>query len=130
MSEKFNPNEDAALKSVMIRGSSRSPLPRKELRMQRSFVQRGSAQLTKFTNSVAARDASHFAIANPRWFEDRYNNKKDGDGSQGLLVKPKDSTEEQQSRGKKNMLTINNSALLCSKTLCGLTTLFYLPCLG
>ncbi|KAF8108012.1 hypothetical protein N665_0115s0027 [Sinapis alba] len=82
MSEKSNPNEDTALKSVMMRGSSRSPPPRKELRMQRSFVQRGSAQLTKFSNSVAARDASHFAIANPRWFEDRYKNKngKQNDG--------------------------------------------------
>lgn len=84
-----------------MRGSSRSPPPRKELRMQRSFVQRGSAQLTKFSNSVAARDASHFAIANPRWFEDRYNDKKgkqkDGD----------DSTKDKESTGKKNSLTIN-----------------------
>uniref|UniRef100_M4EPR7 Protein kinase domain-containing protein n=1 Tax=Brassica campestris TaxID=3711 RepID=M4EPR7_BRACM len=90
--EKFNPNDDAALKSVVMRGSSRSPPPRKELRMQRSFVQRGSAQLTKFSNSVAARDASHFAIANPRWFEDKYNNKKakqkDGDD----CTKDKEST--------------------------------------
>ncbi|CDY20686.1 BnaC08g13720D [Brassica napus] len=100
MSEKFNPNDDTALKSVMVRGSSRSP-PRKELRMQRSFVQRGSAQLTKFSNSVAARDASHFAIANPRWFEDKYNNKKekqkDGD----------DCTKDKEYAGKKNILTIN-----------------------
>ncbi|KAL0754643.1 hypothetical protein Bca101_092311 [Brassica carinata] len=92
LSEKLNPNEDGALKSVVMRGSSRSPPPRKELRMQRSFVQRGSAQLTKFSNSVAARDASHFAIANPRWFEDRYNDKKgkqkDGDDS----TKDKEST--------------------------------------
>ncbi|CAH2038464.1 unnamed protein product [Thlaspi arvense] len=129
MSEKFNPNEDAAagfrvepLKSsgneqngytrygvssvnrngenVMMRGSSRSP-PRKELRTQRSFVQRGAAQLSKFANSVAARDASHFAIANPRWFEDRYNNnngrQNDGDWSQRLLVKPKDYTKDKES---------------------------------
>ncbi|KAL0697514.1 hypothetical protein Bca4012_053636 [Brassica carinata] len=102
MNEKLNPNEDAAVKSVVLRGSSRSPPPRKELRMQRSFVQRGSAQLTKFSNSVAARDASHFAIANPRWFEDRYHNKKDGDGSQRLLVNPKDSTKDEQSTEKKN----------------------------
>ncbi|KAL0694561.1 hypothetical protein Bca4012_061741 [Brassica carinata] len=89
MSEKFNP--------------SRSP-PRKELRAQRSFVQRGAAQLTKFSNSVAARDASHIAIANPRWLEDRYNNNNnngrqdDGDDwSQRLLVKPKDSTKDKES---------------------------------
>ncbi|WZZ52800.1 probable serine/threonine-protein kinase At1g09600 [Brassica napus] len=63
MSEKFNPNEDAALKSVMMRGLNRSPPLSKELMMQRSFVQRESAQLTKF-----ARDASHFSIANQRWF--------------------------------------------------------------
>ncbi|KAL0651107.1 hypothetical protein Bca4012_093798 [Brassica carinata] len=97
LSEKLNPNEDGALKSVVMRGSSRSPPPRKELRMQRSFVQRGSAQLTKFSNSVAARDASHFAIANPRWFEDRYNDKKgkqkDGDDS----TKDKESTEPEVS---------------------------------
>ncbi|KAG2287094.1 hypothetical protein Bca4012_031884 [Brassica carinata] len=63
MSEKFNPNEDAALKSVMMRGLNRSPPLSKELMMQLSFVQRESAQLTKF-----ARDASHFSIANQRWF--------------------------------------------------------------
>ncbi|CAH8357883.1 unnamed protein product [Eruca vesicaria subsp. sativa] len=106
MNEKVNPDEDAAVKGVMTRDSSRSPPPRKELRMQRSFVQRGSAQLTKFSNSVAARDASHFAIANPRWFEDRYNNKKgkqnDGDGSERLLVNnPKDSAKDKESTGKK-----------------------------
>ncbi|KAF2569945.1 hypothetical protein F2Q68_00026478 [Brassica cretica] len=42
MSEKFNPNEDAALKSVMMRGLNRSPPLSKELMMQRSFVQRES----------------------------------------------------------------------------------------
>ncbi|KAF3610809.1 hypothetical protein DY000_02044842 [Brassica cretica] len=115
--EKFNPNEDAAgfliepLKSGtghngygrngVSSGSSRSP-PRKELRGQRSFVQRGAAQLTKFSNSVAARDASHFAIANPRWLEDRLNNNNngrqdDGDWSQRLLVKPKDCTKDKES---------------------------------
>ncbi|CAN8294618.1 unnamed protein product [Cochlearia groenlandica] len=108
MSEKSNPNEPLksgttdngyrryGLSSVnrngenVMMGSIRSP-PRKELRTQRSFVQRGAAQLTRFSNSVAARDASHFAIANPRWFEDRYNNgrQNDGDWSQRLLVKPK-----------------------------------------
>ncbi|CAN7019761.1 unnamed protein product [Brassica rapa subsp. trilocularis] len=117
MSEKFNPNEDAAgfliepLKSGtgqngyarngVSSGSSRST-PRKELRGQRSFVQRGAAQLTKFSNSVAARDASHFAIANPRWLEDRLNNNNDGrqddgDWSQRLLVKPKDCTKDKES---------------------------------
>ncbi|CAN7134504.1 unnamed protein product [Brassica rapa subsp. narinosa] len=90
--EKFNPNDDAALKSVVMRGSSRSPPPRKELRMQRSFVQRGSAQLTKFSNSVAARDASHFAIANPRWFEDKYNNKKETQKDGDDCTKDKEST--------------------------------------
>ncbi|XP_013617641.1 PREDICTED: probable serine/threonine-protein kinase At1g09600 [Brassica oleracea var. oleracea] len=64
MSEKFNPNEDAAMKSVMMRGLNRSPPLSKELMMQQSFVQRGSAQLTKFSDSVAARDASDFSIAN------------------------------------------------------------------
>lgn len=121
MSEQFNPDEDAAsfrvepLKSgtaqngytrygmasvnrngeIFMMGSSRSP-PRKELRTQRSFVQRGSVQLSRFSNSVAARDGSHFAIANPRWLEDSYNNnngrQNDGDWSQRWLVKPKDST--------------------------------------
>ena len=64
MSEKFNPNEDAAMKSVMMRGLNRSPPLSKELMMQRSFVQRESPQLTKFSDSVGARDASHFSIAN------------------------------------------------------------------
>ncbi|CDY22631.1 BnaC08g42650D [Brassica napus] len=116
LSEKLNTNEDAALKSgttengytryglssvnrsgenVMM-GSSRSP--RKELRTQRSFVQRGAPQLSKFSNSVAARDASHFSVANPRWLEDSYNNNKgDGDWSQRLLVKPKYSTKDKES---------------------------------
>ncbi|KAJ0237673.1 serine/threonine-protein kinase [Hirschfeldia incana] len=109
MSEQFNPNEDASvfliepLKSGtgqngdtryrVSSGSSRSP-PRKEVRAQRSFVQRGAAQLTKFSNSVAARDASHFAIANPRWLEGR---QEDDDWSQRLLVKPKDSTKDKES---------------------------------
>ncbi|CAF2051578.1 unnamed protein product [Brassica napus] len=116
LSEKLNTNEDAALKSgttengytryglssvnrsgenVMM-GSSRSP--RKELRTQRSFVQRGAPQLSKFSNSVAARDASHFSVANPGWLEDSYsNNKGDGDWSQRLLVKPKYSTKDKES---------------------------------
>ncbi|KAJ4895527.1 putative serine/threonine-protein kinase [Raphanus sativus] len=111
-----NPNEDAAMKSgtaqngytryglssvnrngenVMM-GSSRSP--RKELRSQRSFVQRGAPQLTKFSNSVAARDASHFSVANPRWLEDSDNNNmRDGDWPQRLLVKPKYSTKDKES---------------------------------
>lgn len=80
----------------VMRGSSP---PRKELRSQRSFVQRGAAQLSRFSNSVAARDASHFAIANPRWFEDSYNGRQhDGDWSQRLLVKPKHSTKAKDSR--------------------------------
>ncbi|KAL0732551.1 hypothetical protein Bca4012_008760 [Brassica carinata] len=111
-----NPKEDAALKSgtaqngytryglssvnrngenVMM-GSSRSP--RNELRTQRSFVQRGAPQLSKFSNSVAARDASHFSVANPRWIEDSYkNNNRDGDWSQRVLVKPKYSTKDKES---------------------------------
>ncbi|WZZ65809.1 hypothetical protein YC2023_077179 [Brassica napus] len=64
MSEKFNPNEDAAMKSVMMRGLNRSPPLSKELMMQWSFFQRESPQLTKFSDSVAARDASDFSIAN------------------------------------------------------------------
>ncbi|CAN7066008.1 unnamed protein product [Brassica oleracea var. botrytis] len=116
LSEKLNTNEDAALKSgttengytryglssvnrsgeSVMMGSSRSP--RKELRTQRSFVQRGAPQLSKFSNSVAARDASHFSVANPRWLEDSYNNNKgDGDWSQRLLVKPKYSTKDKES---------------------------------
>ncbi|CAH8383971.1 unnamed protein product [Eruca vesicaria subsp. sativa] len=112
MSEKFNANEDASLTqngyrsyglssvdrngaNVMMVGSSRSP--RKELRTQRSFVQRGAPQLSKFSNSVAARDASHFSIANPRWLEDSYKNNNDGDWSQRLLVKPKYSTKDKES---------------------------------
>ncbi|KAF3520197.1 hypothetical protein DY000_02062711 [Brassica cretica] len=75
MSKKFNPNEDAALKSATMRGLNRSPPLSKELMMQQSFVQRGSAQLTKFSDSIAARYASHFSIANQLWF----NNKKMGD---------------------------------------------------
>ncbi|CAA0183363.1 unnamed protein product [Arabidopsis thaliana] len=124
-SDKFNPGEDAAsfriepLKSgtakdghtrygvssvnrngenVMM-GSSRSP--RKELRTQRSFVQRGTAQLSRFSNSVAARDGSHFAIANPRWFEDSYNNnngrQNGGAWSQRLVVKHKEFTKHKES---------------------------------
>ncbi|XP_010475800.1 PREDICTED: probable serine/threonine-protein kinase At1g09600 [Camelina sativa] len=120
--EKFNPDEDAAryriepLKSGtpqvdntrygvssvnrygenVLRGSSRSP--RKELRTQRSFVQRGASQLSRFSNSVAARDGSHFAIANPRWLEDSYNNNRqnDGDWSQRFLVKPKGYTKHKE----------------------------------
>lgn len=121
MSENFNPGEDAASflveppqngytrygmssvnrngESIMI-GSSRSP-PRKELRTQRSFVQRGSAQLSRFSNSVAARDGSHFAIANPRWLEDSYHHnngrQNDGDWSQRLMVKPKESKKAKES---------------------------------
>ncbi|KAJ0250652.1 serine/threonine-protein kinase [Hirschfeldia incana] len=80
----------------VVMGSSRSP--RKELRTQRSFVQRGAPQLTKFSNSVAARDASHFSVANPRWLEDSdKNNNRDGDWSQRLLVKPKYSTKDKES---------------------------------
>ncbi|KAH0889392.1 hypothetical protein HID58_051821, partial [Brassica napus] len=81
MSEKFNPNEDAALKSVMMRGLNWSPPLSKEL----SFVQRESAQLTKFSDSLAARHASHFSIANQRWF----NNKKMVMGHHIFWLNPK-----------------------------------------
>ncbi|KAF3510156.1 hypothetical protein F2Q69_00001531 [Brassica cretica] len=85
MSEKFNPNEDAALKSVMMRGLNWSPPLSKELMMQQSFVQRESAQLTKFSDSLAARHASHFSIANQRWF----NNKKMVMGHHIFWLNPK-----------------------------------------
>ncbi|KAL1214253.1 putative serine/threonine-protein kinase [Cardamine amara subsp. amara] len=110
--EKFNPDKAAqnghtryGVSSVnrngenVMMGSSRSP--RKELRTQRSFVQRGAAQLSRFSNSVAARDGSHFAIANPRWLEDSYNNNNrrhnDGDWSQRLVLKPKNYTKDRES---------------------------------
>ncbi|KAG2260045.1 hypothetical protein Bca52824_079339 [Brassica carinata] len=107
LSEKLNTNEDAALKSgTTENGYTRYGLSSvnrsgesKELRTQRSFVQRGAPQLSKFSNSVAARDASHFSVANPRWLEDSYNNNKgDGDWSQRLLVKPKYSTKDKESK--------------------------------
>lgn len=154
MSEKFNPYDDAAgfriepLKSGtpqdshtrygvssvnrngenVTRGSSRSP--RKELRPQRSFVQRGAAQLSRFSNSVAARDESHFAIANPRWLEDSYNNdngrQNDGGWSQRFLVKPKSSTKHKESKPVNRTSELCNCAFLCSATLCGLITVFWL----
>uniref|UniRef100_A0A1J3D5G6 Putative serine/threonine-protein kinase n=3 Tax=Noccaea caerulescens TaxID=107243 RepID=A0A1J3D5G6_NOCCA len=109
-SEMLNPDRDGTaqngytrygMSSVNRNGESvmrGSSPPRKELRSQRSFVQRGAAQLSRFSNSVAARDASHFAIANPRWFEDSYNGRQnDGDWSQRLLVKPKHSTKAKDS---------------------------------
>ena len=101
MSKKFNPNEDAALKSATMRGLNRSPPLSKELMMQQSFVQRGSAQLTKFSDSIAARYASHFSIANQLWF----NNKKMVMGHHVFLVKPKYFTKEKESTDK-NILTI------------------------
>lgn len=103
-----------------MRGSSRSP--RKELRTQRSFVQRGTAQLSRFSNSVAARDGSHFAIANPRWFEDSYNNnnrrQNGGDWSQRLVVKPKDSTKHKES------ITVKRTSELCVIVLLFVVELF------
>ncbi|XP_010544118.1 PREDICTED: probable serine/threonine-protein kinase At1g09600 [Tarenaya hassleriana] len=59
----------------------------KELRTQRSFVQRGAAQLSRFSNSVAARDGSRFGsirdtIVNPAY--GRYNHGGDGQSSEKL----------------------------------------------
>ncbi|KAJ6416249.1 hypothetical protein OIU84_004954 [Salix udensis] len=67
-----------------------------ELRAQRSFVERGAAQLSRFSNSVAVRGGSQFhggssTNLNLRWpeesFNARYNNLDDS--SHGLLGRPK-----------------------------------------
>ncbi|XP_050209988.1 probable serine/threonine-protein kinase At1g09600 isoform X2 [Mercurialis annua] len=85
-----------------------SPKKSQELKNQRSFIQRGSSQLSRFSNSVALRGSSKLdsgsatTNASPHWQEDRYNpryNHLDDSSSHHLLNRPKFSSKEGRPSG-------------------------------
>ncbi|KAL1209290.1 putative serine/threonine-protein kinase [Cardamine amara subsp. amara] len=105
VSEMFNPERDSGtgFRIEPLKGiTSQNPYPiysngdnhpngTSQLRTQRSYVQRGQSQLSRFSNSMApSRDRSQFgsmrdAIVNQRWLEDGSENLN---LSQRLLEKP------------------------------------------
>ncbi|CAH2047153.1 unnamed protein product [Thlaspi arvense] len=106
VSEKFNPDKDSGFGfrmeplngitaqnpyPVYSNGGNPQPNGSSQLGTQRSYVQRGAAQLSRFSNSVApSRDGSQFgsvrdALVNQRWLEDSSGN---CNLSQRLLEKP------------------------------------------
>ncbi|KAF8098312.1 hypothetical protein N665_0269s0036 [Sinapis alba] len=121
VSEKFNPEGDSGfgfriepLKSitaenpypVYTNGDSHLNGP-SQLSTQRSYVQRGGAQLSRFSNSVASnRDGSQFgsvrdALVNQRWLEDGSGN---CNLSQRLLEKPNGLRKDDPSSSSKESI--------------------------
>ncbi|XP_043816720.1 probable serine/threonine-protein kinase At1g09600 isoform X2 [Manihot esculenta] len=83
-----------------------SPKNTGDLRTQRSFVQRGAAQLSRFSNSVAVRGISQLdngsaTTANPHWPEDRFDPRYThlDDSSHHLLSRPKFSNKDGRPSG-------------------------------
>ncbi|KFK40935.1 hypothetical protein AALP_AA2G063200 [Arabis alpina] len=121
VSEKFNPEGDSGsgFRMEPRKGiTSQNPNPNytngdnhpngsSQLRTQRSYVQRGAAQLSRFSNSFApARDGSQFgsvrhAIVNQRWLEDGSTN---CNLSQRLLEKPNGLRKEDHSSSSKESI--------------------------
>ncbi|XP_010553694.1 PREDICTED: probable serine/threonine-protein kinase At1g09600 [Tarenaya hassleriana] len=109
-----HPNGTALGSSVNMNGNGDgflgSSSHSKELRMQRSFVQRGAAQLSRFSNPVATRgDGSRFgsvrdSTVNPNYGRhqqhvDGDQSSENGDWSQRLLDKPKAPVKDEYSCG-------------------------------
>lgn len=101
-SGSLNVNENAGAPSQ----SFVSPKNIGDLRTQRSFVQRGAAQLSRFSNSVAVRGISQLdngsaTTANPHWPEDRFDPRYThlDDSSHHLLSRPKFSNKEGRPSG-------------------------------
>ncbi|CAK7357170.1 unnamed protein product [Dovyalis caffra] len=100
--QSMHPTNFGSSRNMNINDSVRAPdqefiSPRQtaKLRAQRSFVQRGAEQLSRFSNSVAVRGGSQFhgssvTNVNSRWpdesFNARYNNLDDS--SHSLLGRP------------------------------------------
>lgn len=144
VSEKFNPEGDSGsgfriepLKGIAAQdpypiytNGDNHPSGSSQLRTQRSYVQRGAAQLSRFSNSVApARDGSQFgsvrhAIVNQRWLEDGSAN---CNLSQRLLEKPNGLKKDDHSSSSKDSIMVKKRALntvvvcssLCSSYICG-----------
>ncbi|KAL0718629.1 hypothetical protein Bca4012_067952 [Brassica carinata] len=115
VSETFNPEGDSG---SGFRIEPHNPYPvytngdnhsngSSHLRTQRSYVQRGGAQLSRFSNSVAPnRDGSQFgsmrdALVNQRWLEDGSGN---FNLSQRLLEKPNGLRKDDPSSSSKGTL--------------------------
>ncbi|KAJ9159038.1 hypothetical protein P3X46_024569 [Hevea brasiliensis] len=83
-----------------------SPRNTEEPRTQRSFIHRGAAHLSRFSNSVAVRgssqlDSSCATTVNPHWKEDRFDPRYNhlDDSSHHLLSRPKFSNKEGRPSG-------------------------------
>lgn len=103
-SRNKNINEDRASRAPGL--AYVSPSKSAVLRPQRSFIQRGAARLSRFSNSVAVRGNSQFhgssaTSVNSHWpeehFDNRYNNLDDS--SHHLLGRPNFSQKEKQPSG-------------------------------
>ncbi|KAJ0231551.1 Protein kinase superfamily protein [Hirschfeldia incana] len=115
VSEKFNPEGDSGfgfriepLKGITAQNGDNHPNGSSQLRTQRSYVQqRGGAQLSRFSNSVATnRDGSHFAsvrdaLVNQRWLEVGSGNVN---LSQRLLEKPNGLRKDDPSSSSKESI--------------------------
>ncbi|AEE33454.1 Protein kinase superfamily protein [Arabidopsis thaliana] len=121
ISEKFNPEGDSGngFRIEPLKGNTaQNPYPiytngdnhpngSSQLRTQRSYVQRGSGQLSRFSNSMApTRDGSQFgsmrdAIVNQRWLEDGSEN---FNLSQRLLEKPNGIRKDDPSSSSKESI--------------------------
>ncbi|ESQ29654.1 hypothetical protein EUTSA_v10023319mg [Eutrema salsugineum] len=108
VSEKFNPERDSGsgFRIEPLKGDNH-PNGSSQLRTQRSYVQRGAAQLSRFSNSVApSRDGSQFgsvrdALVNQRWLEDGSGN---CNLSQRLLEKPNGLRKDDHSSSSKESI--------------------------
>lgn len=138
LSEKFNPERDSGngFRIEPLKGdTSQNPYPiytngdnhpngSSQLRTQRSYVQRGAAQLSRFSNSMApTRDGSQFgsmrdAIVNQRWLEDGSEN---FNLSQRLLEKPNGFRKDDPSSSSKEPIMVKTIKL-------HLTLLLLVPC--
>jgi hypothetical protein len=123
ISEKFNPEGDSGngFRIEPLKGNTaQNPYPiytngdnhpngSSQLRTQRSYVQRGSGQLSRFSNSMApTRDGSQFgsmrdAIVNQRWLEDGSEN---FNLSQRLLEKPNGIRKDDPSSSSKESIMV------------------------
>ncbi|KAJ0254499.1 Protein kinase superfamily protein [Hirschfeldia incana] len=114
VSETFNPEGDSGSgfriepHNPYTNGDNHHPNGSSHLRTQRSYVQRGGAQLSRFSNSVAPnRDGSsqfgsmRDALVNQRWLEDGSGN---FNLSQRLLEKPNGLRKDDPSSSSKGPL--------------------------
>lgn len=126
MSEKFNPERDSGngFRIEPLKGNTtQKPYPiftngdnypkeSSQQRTQRSYMQRGAAQFSRLSNSMApTRDGAQFgsmrnALVNQRWLEDGSEN---FNLSQRLLEKPNGFRKDDPSSSSKESIMVTNT---------------------